>query len=133
MRYSVIILLSILGAAVIVLIGWAVLHHFQSRYRPIEPAADPEPSWDQVAYMREVRQRNIQRLVWAVAEDYGRRPAGALSPIRESHEMKPGEMCKLACSANAVFYLLIRVKGRKGKRPTPLVNITAVHERNAVN
>lgn len=62
MKPSLIIFLSILAAAIVIAIGFAVLHRYQTRNQvgTIPPAQEPDER--QTNYMRDVRRRNQYNL-----------------------------------------------------------------------
>ena len=58
MRPSLVIFLCILAAAAVVVIGFAVIHRYQSQYRTDDELPTTEPGMSQAEYMRNVRLRN---------------------------------------------------------------------------
>lgn len=66
-NYNLIIFFVILGAAVLVMMSYAVARLSGS----FEEVQDEQYGPEQVAYMREVRQRNVDYIAWMVRSSRG--------------------------------------------------------------
>ena len=73
MKYAVIILLSVLGAGVLVLVAFAMIRHLSTRHGLVDSTQTHELTTEQLNYMRQFRQRNLDSLAEIAAQDYVRR------------------------------------------------------------